>query len=299
MRSMTGFGRAAGDSPGFRIAVEARSVNHRHLEVMVRMREPFRELEGRMRALVAERVARGRVELAVEIEAHRAGNGSLRVDRDRLVELAEQVAAITNGRADLGLAPVGWGDLLRIPEVLDTSRAEQAFAAEDANVLWRVLADAVEAMTASRAREGQGLAVVLGGLLGELRGLVESVAAELPAVRAQLADRARARLAELVAGAQPARGDASESSWLPEALALAERSDVTEELERLRTHLDHFQETCAAPPPSGRRLDFLTQELLREQHTLSAKCRSLPVAERILEAKLVTERMREQVQNVE
>jgi uncharacterized protein (TIGR00255 family) len=154
-------------------------------------------------------------------------------------------------------------------------------------------------MVSARAREGRALRSVLAELSRELRELVEGVAAELPALRDQLAERTRLRLRELLASDRTPDVHAESGAWLPEALAHAERSDVTEELDRLRAHLDHLDETCAADAPAGRRLDFLTQELLRELQTLSAKCRALEVAGRLLQAKLVTDRIREQVQNVE
>jgi uncharacterized protein (TIGR00255 family) len=299
MQSMTGFGRGHGESAGYRFAAEARSVNHRHLEVLVRLRDPFRELESRLRALVAERIARGRVELAVEIEPLGDSETALRVRRGPILELATQVAELAASRPDLGLPPPTWGDLLRVPDAVVVQSRGSGFGEDDVQVLTEVCVGAVDAMVSARSREGQALGRVLAELSRELRQLVESIAAELPALREQLAERTRLRLRELLAG-EPQVGSVAESgSWVPEALAYAERSDVTEELDRLRAHLDQLDETCAAAAPAGRRLDFLAQELLRELQTLGAKCRALDVAGRLLQAKLVTDRIREQVQNVE
>jgi uncharacterized protein (TIGR00255 family) len=300
MRSMTGFGRAAGEGGGYRVVAEARSVNHRHLEVVVRAREPYRALEGRLRALVAERVSRGRVELAVETEPLDEPSGAPRLRRRVLLALAEQVHELAAARPDLGLGPATWGDLLRVADLVEVPLGERVLPVEAEGALLAVAASAVDSMVEAREREGEALAAALDRLSAELRELVEGVAAELPVWRARLAERASSRLSELLRGLDPTPMSlADPSAWLPEALALAERSDVTEELERLRAHLDHFEETCQGSEPAGRRLDFLTQELLREAQTLGAKCRALPLAQRILEAKLVAERMREQVQNVE
>ena len=302
MRSMTGFGKAAGSSQGHHIAAEARSVNHRNLDLVVRMREPFRESEARLRALVTERVARGRVELAVEIEPHDASAAAVRLPRASLLELAKEVADLHAAHPELGLSAPTWGDLLRVPGMVEVGPRKAAWNAEDQRVLETVAVGAVDAMVEAREREGEALTRVLSGLLHQLRVEVESVARELPSLRERLAERARARLAELLQGIDgigAAGQDAESRAWLPEALAHAERSDVTEELDRLRAHLDHFASTCASASAAGRRLDFLAQEILRELQTLSAKCRALEVAGRILEAKLITERLREQVQNVE
>jgi uncharacterized protein (TIGR00255 family) len=298
---MTGFGKASGDGPAHHIAVEARSVNHRHLEVVVRLREPFRAAEARLRGVVAERVGRGRVDLAVEISPHADAGTAARLRSVPLLELAAQVAELAAARPDLGLSTPGWGDLLRVPDMVVVETKALGWAAEDERALEAVAATAVDAMVEAREREGRALAGALGGLTESLRQTVVGVAAELPSLREQLAERTRARLQELLQGLDKATPAVvgEPRSWLPEALACAERSDVTEELDRLAAHLDHFSETLAAPGPTGRRLDFLVQELLRELQTLGAKCRALEVADRILEAKLITERLREQVQNVE
>jgi uncharacterized protein (TIGR00255 family) len=302
MRSMTGFGKAAGASVGHRIAAEARSVNHRNLDLVVRLREPFRECEARLRALVTQRVGRGRVELAVEIEAQDGSDTAVRLPRTTLLELAKEVAALHASHPELGLAAPTWGDLLRVPGMVAVEPRGTRWDADDQRVLEAVAVGAVDAMVEAREREGEALARVLTGLLQELRVEVERVARELPAVRERLAERARGRLAELLHGMNgipPAAADSDSRAWLSEALAHAERSDVTEEIDRLRAHLDHFAATCTSAGPAGRRLDFLAQELLRELQTLSAKCRALEVSDRVLEAKLITERLREQVQNVE
>jgi uncharacterized protein (TIGR00255 family) len=300
MHSMTGFGRAAGETSAYRITAEARSVNHRHLEVVVRLRDPYRHFESELRSLVAARVTRGRVDLTVEVEPHGAAASSPTLRREALVGLAEQLAQVAASRPELALSPPSWSDLVLLPDMIRPEAADRGWNEEDEVALRDVCGAAVDAMVAGRVREGQGLAGALEGLSAELSELVEAIAAAQPGLRLQLAERARARLKELLNGLEtPGRDEPESRSWLPEALAHAERADVTEELERLRVHLVHFRETCESPGPSGRRLEFLTQELLRELQTLSAKCRALEVSERILEAKLITERLREQVQNVE
>lgn len=288
---MTGFGQAEIADERWRVAVAVRSVNHRFLDVVVRMGEEWRSLEPGLRARIAEVATRGRVEARVEIEAvHQEAR--LEVDREGLMALArateELVAA---GLVERGLTA---GDLLRAGEVLRLRTAPPAWGNAEQALAADATAAALADLATTRAAEGDRLAEILAALLTSLEAQADRLAGLRETVRDQIAVGLRRRLEEVLGDSQ-----IPQERLALEAALLVERSDVQEELDRLRAHLRHCQQVLGEGGPVGRRLDFLAQEVQRELNTLGAKCRDLGMIEAVLEAKLICEQLREQVQNVE
>lgn len=293
MKSMTGYGQATGEGDGFRVAVNARSVNHRYLDLSLRLRDDRPELERKVRELVSSRLERGRLDLAVEVETSNGGSSRARIDDGLLTS----VQALVTDLAGRGLVSrdVVLGDLLRIPDLVKFERgADWSDEAED--LLLEVVGEALDALVATRGEEGEKLAALL---LERIDGL-DSLLAEMRELAAGLpqrqAEALRQRLDQLLAG----EGDlVDEDRLAQEAALLADRSDVAEELDRLGAHLEQFRSVCGGDGSVGKRLDFLAQEIFRELNTVGSKCRDSDLKRCVVDGKVLCEQLREQVQNVE
>jgi uncharacterized protein (TIGR00255 family) len=290
IRSMTGFGAGRGSAAGEELDVEVRSVNHKFCEVKVRLPRELAALEVDAAKAVRERLARG----GVDVTVRRAGGGGAiapRVD----VALAEAYArAFADVQARLGLPGavtladvVGAEGVIRLDErALDLEAAREGLRA--------ALAAALDALVAMRAREGEALARDVAGRLDAVEALVARGAELVP----QTVEHHRARLAERIE--ELTRGIALDPARLAQEVALfADRTDVTEEVTRLRSHLAQARALLSGAEPAGRKLDFLVQEMHREVNTIGSKSQSAEIAAIVVAAKAEIERMREQVQNVE
>jgi uncharacterized protein (TIGR00255 family) len=290
IRSMTGFGAGRGSVNGEEVDVEVRSVNHKYCEVKARLPRELGALEHDVVRAVKERVARGGVDVAVR----RTQSGSLvapRVD----VGLAESYArAFAEVQARLGLpGAVTLADVIAAEGVvrLDERPIDVEIVGE---ALRRALAAALAQLVAMRAREGEALARDLAARLDELERLVARVAELAPRSVEQYRERLAERVAELSRGVpvDPAR-------LAQEVAVFADRTDVAEEVTRLRSHLAQVRALLGLTEPAGRKLDFLVQEMHREANTIGSKSQNADIAGVVVALKAEIERMREQVQNVE
>ncbi len=287
---MTGFGAGRGSVNGEDVDVEVRSVNHKYCEVKVRLPRELGALEHEVVRLVKERLARGGVDVAVR----RTASGSLvapRVD----VGLAESYArAFAEVQARLGLpGGVTLADVIAAEGVvrLDERPIDVEIVGE---ALRRALAAALAQLLSMRGREGEALAHDLAARLDELERLVTRVAELAP----HSVELYRARLAERVA--ELSRGLPVDPARLAQEVAVfADRTDVAEEITRLRSHLAQVRALLAVSEPAGRKLDFLVQEMHREVNTIGSKSQNADIAGVVVALKAEIERMREQVQNVE
>jgi uncharacterized protein (TIGR00255 family) len=290
IRSMTGFGSGRGAAGAEEVVVEARSVNHKFCEVKIRLPRELSALEGDLGRAVKDRLARG----SVEVTVRRAGPGGAvapRVD----AALAEAYArAYAEVAARLGLqGQVSLSDVIAAEGVirLDDRDAdlEAARAAAD-----RALGQALDALVAMRIREGEALRRDLEARLATVEALVLRVEALAP----QAVEHHRTRLAERVL--ELTRGIPLDPSRLAQEIALlAERTDVAEEVTRLRSHVAQARQLLGGGEPAGRKLDFLVQEMHREGNTIGSKSQQAEISGVVVALKAEIERMREQVQNVE
>ncbi len=294
MRSMTGSGQATAENARYAITATLRGVNHKMLDLQVRLDEAYRASETDLRELLAAELQRGRVELRLDVRALGQVPAEVRINA-AVVEAAQ--AAVRD------LAARGWvtgelsaGDLLRLPEAFKVEVAARDWSDDDRDLLRSVTQTALAQLVAARTLEGGKLSAVLLGRLDELAEKVAKIDALRAPVLAEAKTALDRRLTELMTGAgaglDPAR-------LAQEAAILADRSDVAEEIDRLGAHLEHFRELALGDAAIGKRLDFLTQEIFRELNTLGAKCRHPEVVRLALDAKVLCEQLREQVQNVE
>jgi uncharacterized protein (TIGR00255 family) len=291
LSSMTGFGRAEGAAGAWSWAAEARSVNGRNLEVRFRGPPGFDSLERIAREAAQSRFQRGQITLG--LQARRAESaGGVRINREvleRYLTLADELTG--KGHA---LTPSADG-LLALRGVLEIGEAEEApeLRAEIEAAMARSLAEALDGLKVSRLAEGAALGTVLAGLVDQIETLsraADSEAAEQgPAIR----DRFAKRLAELLGDAAPA------DRILQEAAVMATKADVREELDRLASHVEAARALMAEETAAGRRLDFLTQEFMREANTLCSKSATAALTRTGLALKAAIDQFREQVQNVE
>lgn len=293
IHSMTGFGRAEGVDDAFAIIVEVRSVNHRHLDIALRLPAALAPLELDARRLVQSRLERGRVEVVVQLLPGRGQSAQdVRTDAALARRYAEQARALAH---ELGLAddpPLVW--VLERPGVVEVADATPPEPGAAWPLLERALGAALVALVARRAAEGAALAAELRRLITELAAETATMAARAPHAAARRGERLRERLRAML-GEAPL----DESRILTEVAAWAQKTDVTEELARLRAHLDEAMLMLDKGGPVGRPFDFLIQELNREVNTVGAKADDLELSQAALAAKGLLEKMREQVQNLE
>ena len=293
IRSMTGFGRASFEAEGASLSVELRTVNHRHLDLSLRLPRPLSGLEAELRPILAARFSRGKLDLTVSAPA-----GSARSDVTLDSDLAGRYLewARTLSGAGAGTSEPTPAELLALPGVVRV--AEHTFDEEAVRPALREAVDQAAAAAAlMREREGEALARELGARLAQVRVLGEAVSARSGEVVAAVRERLAKRAAQL----REETGGADESRLMQEIVIAADRMDVTEEVVRLASHVAQFQSTLDADgsAPVGRKLEFLLQEMLREANTIGSKAADAPIAHRVVELKTELERMREQVLNVE
>ena len=298
IKSMTGFASLTRDDESATIGVTVRSVNHRFLDLQIRIPPSIATLEPRLRALVQQRVARGRVEVSITIQQRRPP--ALQVELNEAFLEALGVAlerARVQGLVSGTLSP---GDLLRFPQALtirektedEVTQADQAITL--GGRVEEAVAAALDDLDVMRTQEGTYIRADLDARREQLAGLYDRVATAaadgLEMLRTRLAERVRELRADALA---------DETTIAQEIAKFAGRSDISEEVVRFRGHLDHWQALSDSPEPCGRKLDFLLQEMNREVNTTGSKAEGPVVSEVIVALKAELEKMREQVQNVE
>lgn len=293
---MTGYAQARAEENGLALSVSIRSVNHRFLDLHVRLPEGWEALEPRLRQRVRQRVRRGHVDVTLRVEP--AGPVAVQLNHELAAAYARAAQELSR---EFSVPPaIDFVALLRLPGVVAGAGVPSAEDVERAaGLAAHCLDEALARLDDMRSAEGASLAAEMRGRLrniAERAKEIEKLAAEL---RPEYARRLGERLAELLSNAavEPAR-------LAQEAALLAERSDVSEEVARLRSHLQQFDALLESDPEAGKKLDFLLQEMQRESNTMLSKTpgvesRGLAITDLALEVKAEVERLREQMQNVE
>jgi uncharacterized protein (TIGR00255 family) len=296
IKSMTGFaslGRQQGEAT---IGVTIRAVNHRYLDLQVRVPQIWSHLEARLRAILQARLSRGRVELNVAVQSRQVPAVDVELNEDVVGALA---TAFERAReAGLIGGPLAPGDLLRVPQALIIRERQADPDSPELTELGRAVEAAVDEATAEldvmRVREGAHLQADLESRRVGLGRLLDHLATAAEEGRVALESRLHERVGELAAEFQ-----ADPAAIAQEIVRYAARSDISEETVRFHAHLSQWGRLAESPEPCGRKLDFLLQEMNREVNTIGAKADGSRVSELIVEIKAELEKMREQVQNVE
>jgi uncharacterized protein (TIGR00255 family) len=285
--SMTGFAAVAAELPGVSIAVELRSVNHRYLDLSVRVPDELRAAETTLRETLSAAVKRGKVECRISLNRTAQGTAALAIDTDRVGQLAAAASEVTRAVPDA--APLSVHEILRWPGVLAEPTVPPAALLQHA---LQLVEQALAELAAARAREGAKIAAMLETACTEIEKQVARVAPRIPAIHAAFNERLATRLRD-------AALDPNEDRLKQELALFATKIDVAEELARLTTHVAEIRRVLRQGGSAGKRLDFLAQELHREANTLGSKSVDAEVSQAALELKVLIEQMREQVQNVE
>jgi len=295
IKSMTGFASLTRDDERGAIGVTIRSVNHRFLDLQLRLPPSIADIEPRLRAIVQKHLARGRVETSISLQ--------LRQNAAPTIELNEEFARALSGAIEQArsrglvagqLAP---GDLLRMPQALiirETLVESGGVSSTLGTVVDEAVEEAILQLEKMRVREGVHLRADLDARKGMLSGLIARIATAADTGRSELEARLLERARE-IAGTLPI----DQVALSQEVVRVAQRSDISEEVTRFHGHLAHWDALSDSAEPCGRKLDFLLQEMNREVNTIGSKADGLQVSEVVIQAKAELERMREQVQNVE
>ena len=286
--SMTGFARVERRLAQVKLNCDIKSVNHRYLEVNTRLADVFKPMEAHLRQRLKEVCSRGKFEVSLSFSVDEAILQGEEVDEDlvrSLVAMAEKICAIT-GQSDM----LDTATLLAWPGVM---HKQQDLALEDFEAEAHALfADGLAQLLAHRQREGQALSDAIKARLALLEEHVQALRVQYPVYKTASEHKVRERIAQL-------NVEIDEPRLVQELVLLANKSDVSEELDRLDAHLQETKLTLGRGEPVGRRLDFLMQEFNREANTLSSKASHKEMTQVAIELKVLIEQMREQVQNIE
>ena len=293
MKSMTGFGRGNATGEAFNVTVEIKTVNNRYLDIHLRMSQELTPLEMNVRKVINNRLSRGRVDLSISLE--RTGSSTYEINRNLI---AGYIDALREIQSEFNLAgDVDINTLTRLPGALGQARSG---IDESTTVgIMQAINEALDDLEKMRAIEGATLA-------DEMRMRLSKIEAEIPVIEDAAAgivdvyrQRVYKRVSELLARGDNQLIELDAGRLAQEVAYLADRSDITEELARLRSHLEQFRVTVDAEGEVGKRLDFLLQELNREANTVLSKSSEIAIKDAGLAIKAEIEKLREQVQNVE
>lgn len=285
--SMTGYAVKTRDFERGSLQIELKSVNSRYLDFHFRISDDLRALEMPLRELLAARLSRGKVECRLAFNASAARAEQLQINEELLGALGELSARVRGALPEA--APLSVHEVLRWPGMFGEQAVD--FAALGTQVL-ALAREALDDFSATRAREGEKLAVLIRERVEAMRDIVRRVAPRIPEAQALFTEKLRQRL-------QDALGNASDERIMQEVTVFATRIDVAEELGRLGAHLDEVERVLRQGGAVGKRLDFLMQELNREANTLGSKSAVTEVSQASVDLKLLIEQMREQIQNLE
>lgn len=289
---MTGFGRSTATDDNFSIAVELKTVNNRFLDVNLRLPSELQALESVIKKLIGDRLARGRVEVNLQYDR----TESIEYELNRPL-ISGFLTAMRQMADEFGLS--GEPDMnviARLPNVVSTKRQEPdaAFLA----ALEAAFTEALDDLETMRSHEGGLLAVELGSRIDAIEARIPTIEAESNKVADEYAARLTKRVSEMLSRID-SQLELDQGRLAQEVAYLADRADISEEIARLRSHIEHFRSIAADSSDVGKRLDFLTQELNREANTIASKTNNMIVKENALAIKSEIEKIREQVQNVE
>ena len=296
IKSMTGFASLTHEDERATIGVTIKAVNHRFLDVQVRMPQWLGDLESRLRARLQRRLARGRIELGILVQQRTPLAPSVELN----AEFADALAAVVDQARERGLVAGAMtpGDLLRLPQAITvrerTSEVDPAVEAQLGTAIEAAVEQALAELDAMRIREGAHLSADLTARRVMLGELIERLREAADEGRRGIEERLHERIREI-----SLELPVDQAMIAQEIVRFAGRSDISEEVTRFRAHLAHWEALTDAEEPCGRKLDFLLQEMNREINTIGSKADGLNVSALIITAKAELEKMREQVQNVE
>ncbi len=287
VKSMTAYARGEQKSASGTLTIELRSVNHRFLEMSIKMPEELRSLEMKLRERIKEKLKRGKLDLLMRLHIQQAEDKPVAFNH----ELAEQIAKTLHDIDKLiyNAAPVNAVDILNWPGVMDSQTIEQDAIKED---LLLLLDKVLETLLEGKNREGNALEQMITLRVNEMRKIIGMLRKQMP----ELLQLQRKRLEEKL---QILKSDMDNDRLEQEMVYMAQKADVAEELDRLDTHLDEISRTMGSNDAMGRRLDFLMQELNREANTLGSKSIAAIMTQASVDMKVLIEQMREQIQNIE
>jgi uncharacterized protein (TIGR00255 family) len=290
---MTGFGEARCQENGVTVAVELRTINSRYFKISYRSGEGYNSLEPQIEAAVREQIKRGTIQVTLRVDRP-ASPDAYRLNTAVLIAYWRQLNEL----------PAQWNlprsstleHLLALPGVVNEQPWEAAVAQEDWPLISRTLTAAMQNLSHMREEEGRAMAADLHANCRTIDAELEAIAERAPlmveAYRTRLEDRIKKLLAEQSVTLEPA-------DLIREISIFAERSDISEEIVRLRSHLEQFDTIMELPESSGRKLEFLIQEMFREVNTIGSKSTDVEIARHVIEIKTAIERLREMIQNVE
>lgn len=292
MKSMTGFGRGTHATDHYSINVELKTVNNRFLDVNLRLPSELQGLEATIKKLIGSRMARGRVEVNLQYER----DEDVKMEINRPV-IAGFLAAMKEMQQEFGLT--GEPDInviARLPNVVSAKKEEPS--AEFLAAVELTFHTAIDDLDLMRSKEGELLAKELGSRLSEIESRVPTIESQAASVGEEYQARLTKRINDALAKTDT-QVDLDHTRLTQEVAYLVDRSDISEEIARLRSHIEHFRGIMADTRDVGKRLDFLTQELNREANTIASKTNQMTVKENALAIKSEIEKIREQIQNIE
>ncbi len=293
IHSMTGYAAVQRVQEGACYVLEVRSLNSKYLKLSIKVPENLQFLESEMERIVRGRLTRGSVALALRVRRE-AGGGAVPINAAALQRYVQELAAVPLP-PDIATS-MDLGTLASLPGVCEVPPIDDASRDQVLGLATELTNQALDVMVEMRQREGNTLRAELTSCCNEIRERVGLIAARAPLVIDEYHERLKARVETLM---KSSRLELESEGLMREVALYAERSDINEEVSRLRSHLDQFEELCEGGKPVGRTLEFLTQELLREANTIASKSGDTAIARSIVEVKGLIDRLREQVQNVE
>lgn len=285
--SMTAFAREHTSTSWGQLTWEIRSVNHRYLDTSLRLPDPLRIIEDKVREKVNQQLARGKLECCLRFQIDRNLPGAMSIDEglvDRLTEMANEIEKRIHESSSIGVT-----DILSWPGIITEDGIDYDSIAKDAVSLLDV---ALASLIRNRQREGERLVSMVTERLSGINEQVRTIRTILPEIMTAFKQRLENRLSELKDSLEPGRLE-------QEVVIFANKSDVAEELDRLESHITETHHALSSNKPVGRRLDFLMQEMNREANTLGSKSSDIRITNASIELKVLIEQIREQIQNVE
>lgn len=295
IHSMTGFGEARAESEGVTYRVEIRSLNNRYFKASIKLPEQFLRYEAQVDKQLRSRLGRGSVSFTLRMRDENPA-AAYQINTAILGEYVRQLRGVAGEDES---TTIDLARLVEVPGIFQPPEIEEDVLRQQFATVESLTTEALEKLIAMRCVEGRALLADLEASCKEVRGRIGDVRQHAPAVVVEYQKRLHSRIQQLLDGTDGSAVELFQDAVSREVAIFAERCDVNEELSRIDSHLDQFAALCAAPEVVGRKLDFLTQELLREANTIGSKSNSAAISRHVVEIKAAIDRIKEQVQNVE